>query len=83
MTLVRCAAGSVGAMDLSPWEEPAPSGDARTGLLAWLAFQRHEFQPKWRDLGEERMAAWSAPPLELSALGLVYHIQQMEHAYLG
>jgi hypothetical protein len=29
------------------------------------------------------MAAWSVPPLELSVLGLIRHMTQMEHVYLA
>lgn len=50
--------------------------------MSWLGYQRHEFRRKWRDLSPEQMAAWSIPPVELSVLGLVRHMQQMEHSYL-
>ena len=35
------------------------------------------------DLGPEGLVAWSVPPLELSVLGLVRHMTQMEHGYLS
>ena len=51
-------------------------------LTAWLDYQRHEFSRKLRDLDAESLATWSVPPVELSVLGLVRHMQQMEHVYL-
>lgn len=55
----------------------------RASLVAWLEYQRHEFQRKWRDLTSEQLATWSVPPVELSVLGLIRHMQQMEHVYLS
>jgi hypothetical protein len=52
-------------------------------LTGWLEYQRHEFQRKLRDLTPETISMWSVPPLELSVLGLVRHMQQMEHVYLA
>jgi len=69
-------------LDFSRWDEPAADGDLRELLTGWLRYQRHEFQRKLRDLTPERMAEWSIPPVELSVLGLVRHMQQMEHIYL-
>jgi len=31
---------------------------------------------------DEQLAEWSVPPVELSVLGLVRHMTQMEHVYL-
>lgn len=55
----------------------------RTLLTGWLHYQRHEFQRKLRDLSDEQLAEWSVPPVELSVLGLVRHMTQMEHVYLS
>ncbi|PUA79875.1 DUF664 domain-containing protein [Nocardioides currus] len=70
-------------LDLDRRDEPRPDPDLRASLVAWLQHQRHEFQRKWRDLSPEQLAEWSIPPVELSVLGLVRHMQQMEHAYLS
>ncbi len=63
--------------------EPEPGTDLRELLTEWLGYQRHEFQRKLRDLTPEGLVEWSVPPVELSVLGLVRHMQQMEHVYLS
>lgn len=70
-------------MDLAPGNQPEPSTDMRPHLEAWLRYQRHEFVRKCRDLTPERLVTWSIPPVELSVLGLVRHMTQMEHVYLA
>jgi hypothetical protein len=69
--------------DFSRREEPKPGVDLRLSLSGWLEYQRHEFTRKWRDLSVEQLAQWSIPPVELSVLGLIRHMTQMEHVYLG
>lgn len=68
--------------DFSRWEEPTPTEEPRQLLEAWLLYQRHEFHRKLRDLTPEQLVAWSVPPIELSVLGLVRHMTEMEHVYL-
>ena len=51
-------------------------------MEGWLRYQRHEFVRKLRDLTPEGLVAWSIPPVELSVLGLVRQMTQMEHGYL-
>ena len=70
-------------IDLSAWEQPDPNLEPRALLQSWLRYQRHEFLRKLRDLEPEQLAAWSVPPLQLSVLGLVRHMTQMEHVYLS
>lgn len=70
-------------LDFSRRDEPEPVDDLRSLLVDWLDYQRHEFQRKLRDLSPEQLAEWSVPPVELSILGLVRHMTQMEHAYLS
>ena len=70
-------------LDFAETEEPTPTTDWRLLLTEWLAYQRHQFKRKLRDLGAEGLVAWSVPPLELSVLGLVRHMTQMEHVYLS
>lgn len=74
---------SLAGVDLSRWEQPEPGLEPRGLLEAWLRYQRHEFVRKLRDLSAEQLAAWSIPPVELSVLGLVRHMTQMEHAWLS
>jgi hypothetical protein len=57
--------------------------DERSLLQAWLGYQRHEFVRKLRDLDDEQLASWSVPPVQLSVLGLVRHMTQMERVYLS
>jgi hypothetical protein len=71
------------SLDFARWDEPEPSTDLRAMLTGWLDYQRHEFQRKLRDLTPEGLVEWSIPPVELSVLGLVRHMRQMEHAYLA
>lgn len=70
-------------VDPSRWDEPDDTGDERADLVAWLEYQRHEFLRKLRDLSAEQLVSWAVPPVELSVLGLVRHMRQMEAAYLA
>lgn len=70
-------------LDLGPRDEPDPGLEPRAFLEAWLDYQRHEFLRKLRDLDAHGLVAWSVPPLELSILGLVRHMTQMEHGYVA
>lgn len=71
------------ALDSRPGDEPSADPDLRASLVAWLRYQRHEFVRKWRDLSPEQLASWSVPPVELSVLGLIRHLQHMEHLQLS
>lgn len=71
------------AMDLRAASQPEPNADFRQYLKEWLRYQRHEFQRKLRDLSPDELVAWAVPPLELSVLGLVRHMTQMEHVFLS
>ena len=70
-------------LDFSKWEEPEPTSDLRKTLEDWLRYQRHEFLRKLRDLSPEALVQWAIAPVELSVLGLVRHMTQMEHVYLA
>jgi len=69
--------------EFGPATEPASGTDMRNLLTDWLDYQRHEFQRKLRDLSDEQLAEWSVPPVQLSVLGLIRHMTQMEHVYLS
>lgn len=70
-------------VDFSAWTEPDAHAEPREFFEGWLRYQRHEFQRKLRDLDPDQLAAWSVPPVELSVLGLVRHMTQMEHVWLS
>ena len=74
---------SLSEIDFSKREQPEPTADIRQLLVDWLSYQRHEFLRKLRDLTPEGLVEWSVPPLELSVLGLVRHMTQMEHGFLA
>ncbi len=75
--------GMLAGVDFSSWEQPDPNLEPRELLESWLRYQRHEFIRKLRDLSRDQLVAWSVPPVELSVLGLVRHMTQMEHVYLS
>jgi hypothetical protein len=70
-------------VDFSAWPQPEANADLRQFLEGWFRYQRHEFGRKLRDLTPEGLVAWSVPPVELSVLGLVRHMTQMEHVYVS
>lgn len=70
-------------LDFTRWDAPEPNPDMRILLTQWLDYQRHEFQRKFRDLTPEGLVEWSIPPVELSVLGLIRHMHEMEHVYLS
>jgi hypothetical protein len=66
--------------------ERAPEpGDVveRDLLLGWLAFHRDALAAKCEALDDHELVMASAPPSDLSLLGLVRHMTEMEHAYLS
>ena len=73
---------SLATVDLSSWDEPYADLETRLLLEGWLKYQRHEFIRKLRDLSPQQMVAWPIPPVELSVLGLVRHMTQIEHGGL-
>lgn len=73
---------SLADFDFSAWPEPDAHLEPRTFFGSWLSYQRHEFMRKLRDLSPDQLASWSIPPVELSVLGLVRHMTQMEQVWL-
>ena len=62
---------------------PQPgNASERELLLGWLAFHRDALQAKCDGLTAEQLVLTAAPPSDLSLLGLVRHLTEMEHAYL-
>ncbi len=74
---------SLPPLDFTKPAEPDPDTDLRVSLTNWLDYQRRQFIRKLRDLDPARAAEHAVPPLELSVLGLVRHMTQMEHVYLA
>ncbi|MEQ7009575.1 DinB family protein [Actinopolymorpha sp. B17G11] len=63
---------------------PEPGDVAERDLLVgWLAFHRDALAAKCDGLGDGDLVIASAPPSDLSLLGLVRHMTEMEHAYLA
>jgi hypothetical protein len=61
---------------------PEPrAADERDLLLGWLAFHRDALAAKCAGLSAEQLVTRSAPPSDLSLLGLVRHLTEMERAY--
>ena len=61
-------------------EEPR-EGDERGILLGWLAFHRDALAAKAAGLDAEQLTTASAPPSNLTILGLVRHLSEMERIY--
>ena len=66
-------------MDRVP--EPV-DGDERTLLLGWLAFLRDALAAKCAGLTPDQLTFMSVPPSDLTLLGLVRHLTEMERVYL-
>lgn len=82
-TVESMSVAMLAGVDFSAWDEPDPNAEPRQLLEEWLRYQRHEFVRKLRDLDSRDLVAWSIPPVELSVLGLVRHMTQMEHVYIS
>jgi hypothetical protein len=61
--------------------EPGNAGE-RDLLLGWLAFHRDALAAKCDGLTPDELVQASASPSDLSLLGLVRHMTEMEHVYL-
>jgi Protein of unknown function (DUF664) len=62
-------------------KEPGNAAE-RDLLLGWLAFHRDALAAKCEGLTAQQLVEASAPPSDLSLLGLVRHLTEMEHVYL-
>ncbi|GGX72994.1 DinB family protein [Streptomyces anandii] len=58
--------------------EPAQNADERTMLEGWLDYHRQTLARKCEGLTDEQLRATSAEPSELSLLGLVRHMAEVE-----
>ena len=59
-----------------------PAGGERELLLGWLAFHRDALAAKCDGMSAEQLITMAAPPSDLSLLGLVRHLTEMERVYL-
>lgn len=59
-------------------ERPGLFGDERSMLLGWLNWHRQCLDAKCEGLSREQLVSQSVPPSDLSLLGLVRHMIQME-----
>ncbi|MFJ4989073.1 DinB family protein [Streptomyces sp. NPDC088732] len=61
--------------------DPPFVADERTMLEAWLDFHRDTLALKCADLSDEQLRTASAPPSELTLLGLVRHVAEVERGW--
>jgi hypothetical protein len=61
---------------------PDQDGDERPLLLDWLAFHRDALAAKCAGLSNMQLVEAAVPPSNLSLLGLVRHLTEMERVYL-
>ena len=62
-------------------DEPT-DGDERELLLGWLAFHRQGLLAKCDSLTPDQLVTPAVAPSNLTLLGLVRHLTEMEHHYL-
>lgn len=66
----------------TPRPDPEAAGtDERAILLGWLAFHRSALAMKCDGLSGDQLTAMAVPSSNLSLLGLVRHMTEMENAY--
>jgi hypothetical protein len=70
--------GAVGGADRA---EPPLIGDDRTILTGFLDYQRQTFAWKCAGLDAEQLARRAVPPSELSLLGLLRHLAEVERGW--
>ncbi|MFI1951500.1 DinB family protein [Streptomyces xinghaiensis] len=65
---------------MTTFDRPIPplTADERTGLEAWLEFQRETLAVKCRDLTDEQLREAAVPPSNMTLLGLVRHLAEVE-----
>jgi uncharacterized damage-inducible protein DinB len=66
------------SFDAPPRQWPAPSGDERAQLEAWLDYYRATLLVKCAGLDQAQLATRAIPPSELTLLGLVRHMTLVE-----
>src|SRR5215475_2371433 len=77
-------AGHDATEEVSMERVPEPrTADERELLLGWLAFHRNALEAKCDGLSPEQLVGMSAEPSDLSLIGLVRHMTEMEYYYLA
>ncbi|MEU5088608.1 DinB family protein [Streptomyces sp. NPDC021356] len=61
--------------------EPAPNADERSMLEGWLDYHRQTLAWKCEGLTDEQLRTASAAPSELTLLGLVRHMAEVERSW--
>ncbi|MFD7687193.1 DinB family protein [Streptomyces sp. NPDC059781] len=61
--------------------EPAVNADERTMLEGWLDYHRSTLARKCEGLTDEQLRTASVPPSELSLMGLVRHMSEVERSW--
>ncbi|MEU7055813.1 DinB family protein [Streptomyces sp. NPDC046197] len=61
--------------------EPAQNADERTMLEGWLDYHRQTLAGKCQGLTDEQLRTASAEPSELSLMGLVRHMAEVERGW--
>ncbi|MFI2508094.1 DinB family protein [Streptomyces sp. NPDC018972] len=61
--------------------EPAVDADERTMLEGWLDYHRSTLARKCEGLTDEQLRTASVPPSELSLMGLVRHMSEVERSW--
>ena len=62
---------------------PPMSADERTTLVSWLDFHRETLAKKCAGLSDEQLRRQAVPPSDLSLLGLVRHLTEVEQSWFG
>jgi len=63
--------------------DPAPGQDEKTTMLAFLDYHRATFAWKCEGLDAEQLARRAIPPSDLSLLGLLRHLADVERNWWG
>ena len=59
------------------------AADERTTLVTWLDFHRETLANKCAGLSDEQLRQQAVPPSDLSLLGLVRHLTEVEQSWFG
>jgi uncharacterized damage-inducible protein DinB len=74
----RAAAGEDAGMTMTERRTPAPDADERAMLEGWLDYHRRTLAQKCEGLSDAQLRTASVPPSELSLMGLVRHMAEVE-----
>jgi hypothetical protein len=69
------------APEVKDREDPGPTGPERDQLEAWLDYHRKTLLVKCSGLTGEQLATASAPPSNLTLIGLVRHMAEVERSW--